>query len=102
MVARREASCPLCGASLSAEQMLDACSGIVDGALGVLEAQCPFCQGYLEVVPANGHVELGYVVNTGTPHFSVVLSLACDGLSVERSDAIISVVAGQRRWQFTD
>lgn len=96
MVARQAASCPLCGARLTPEQVLDACEELVDAEHGVLGCRCPYCQGYFEVMPAAGRVDVGYLMNG---RFDTVLSLPCVGLEVEPGNAL-RVSAGQRNWEF--
>ena len=81
MVIKREATCPLCGAKLAPEAVLDACEEIADAEQGVLECRCPFCQGHFDVRPAEGCVELGYLRHGG---FDVVVSLPAAGLAVLR------------------
>ena len=98
---RREPGCPLCGARLTAPQLLDACSGLLDATLGVLEACCPFCQGHLEVRPVPGRVELGYLADAGTPRFDMALSLPCPELAVlHLADGGLALAMPERRWDF--
>jgi hypothetical protein len=58
-MAQRDASCPLCGAKMTALQVLDACEDLVDDAHGVLGCHCPYCQGYFEVMPVAHGVDIG-------------------------------------------
>jgi hypothetical protein len=96
---KREGRCPLCGAALTAREVLDACEEVADGELGVLACRCPYCQGSLEVLPAAGRVDIGYVMNG---RFDVVLSLPEDGLTVERgADGTLKVAAPGRGWGFS-
>lgn len=102
MAIKRESSCPLCGAKMSAAQLLDGCGGIVDAQLGVLDAHCPFCQGYLEVMPTADGIEIGYMASAGAARFDVVLSLPCDGLTVVRTASHgLRLTAPGRTWEFS-
>lgn len=95
-MAKREASCPLCGARLSAAQVLDACEESV--AAGILGCRCPHCQGYFEVRPADGRVDLGYLMSG---LFDAVLSLPCDGLAVTHgADGTLRLSTPERAWEF--
>lgn len=78
-MAKREATCPLCGAKLSAAQVLDACEELVGE--HVLDCHCPFCQGYFEVRPAPDMLEIGYLRNG---RFDVVVTLPAVGLTALR------------------
>jgi hypothetical protein len=102
MAIKRESSCPLCGAKMTAEQLLDACAGIADARLGVLEARCPFCQGYLEVMPMPDRIDVGYLASVGAPRFDVVLALPYPGLVAERTESGLRISAPGRLWTFTD
>ena len=98
---KRDASCLLCGARMRAEELLDACGEIVDAGLGVLSCHCPYCQGYFEVMPVVGNVNIGYLRNQ---HFDVALVLPCEGLTVERTTDGVALkldVAG-RHWKFRE
>jgi hypothetical protein len=98
---RRDATCPLCGARLSAEHLLDCCGEFACAALDVLEARCPHCQGYLEVQPVEGQLRLGYHSPMGAPRFDAVIALALPGLTLERTVAgVLRVVAAERAWEF--
>jgi transcription elongation factor Elf1 len=94
-MARREASCPLCGAKMVAAQVLDACEEIVDEAMGVLACHCPYCQGYFEVRPTAGLVEIGYL---RYGHFDAVVRLPADGLNVLR-DTTRGALRIRMAWQ---
>ena len=50
MAIKRDSNCPLCGARLTAAELLDAGTELVDPGLGVVETHCPHCQGYLELI----------------------------------------------------
>lgn len=102
MVLKRDATCPLCGAKLTPQQVLDACEEIADAAQGILACRCPFCQGHFDVRPGECRVDLGYLSHHG---FDVVVSLPADGFSVLRdtsSGALRIRSSGQngRHWKF--
>ncbi|MDK9725227.1 MAG: hypothetical protein OEL88_10065 [Sterolibacteriaceae bacterium MAG5] len=100
---KRESGCPLCGARLDAAALLDACSGLLDAGLGVLAARCPACQGYLEVRPVEGRLDLGYLGGAGSAgRFEVALSLLAEGLAVERHDDTLRVALAGRHWAFSE
>ncbi len=98
-MAKRDASCPLCGAKFTPAQVFDACDEIIDEHLGVLGCRCPFCQGYFEVLPGEGHVEIGYV-RSGC--FDGVVSLPAEGLAVLRDTATggLRIRLDGRTWKF--
>lgn len=75
----RHSGCPLCGGQLTALDLLNACDELVDAGLGILAARCPHCQGRLEIRPAAGRIEIGYIVGQ---RFDVAFSLDCAGLEV--------------------
>lgn len=104
MVIKRSSNCPLCGAQMTAMELLGACTELIDARLGVLEARCPYCQGYLEVMPASGRVDIGYRVGTDNQRFDVALSLPCAGLEVERADAMTCLIlrAPGHSWEFRE
>lgn len=99
----RDSKCPLCGATLTATEILDACGELIDPVLGVVETHCPHCQGKLEVVPTNGRVDLGFLIGD-KERFDVALALPFDGLTVERMDAPprIKLTAPGRSWEFRE
>jgi len=75
----RHSGCPLCGGQLTALDLLNACDELADASLGILSARCPYCQGRLEIRPAAGRIEIGYIVGN---RFDVAFSLDCVGLDV--------------------
>ena len=85
MVIKRTSNCPLCGAALTAMELVDACTELIDARLGVLESHCPHCQGCLEVMPAAGRIDIGYRGGPGNERFDVALSLPLEGLEIERT-----------------
>jgi len=96
---KREASCPLCGAKLTAAQVLDACEELLGD--GILECHCPYCQGHFDVRPVAEAVEIGYIRNGG---FDTVLQLPAEGLAVLRDTATGNLrlrLAG-RNWKFEE
>ena len=98
MVIKRASNCPLCGAKMTALELLDACTEFIDPHLGILEAHCPYCQGYLEVMPSAGQVDIGYRV--ADVRFDSALSLPCDGLVVERTAGSMALKTQERSWAF--
>jgi hypothetical protein len=97
VVTHSEPRCPLCGAHLIALELLDAGEELIDAELGVVAAHCPHCQGKLELLPAAGQLDVGYLNKTGS--FDTVLSLACAGLVVARvvgSDVLTVQVNGRQ------
>lgn len=100
---KRESGCPLCGAKLDAAALLDACTGLLDDDFGVLAARCPACQGYLEIRPAAGRLDLGYLAGTGAARrFAVALTILADGLAVEWVSGALNVTLGGRHWAFAE
>lgn len=96
-MAKRDASCPLCGAKLTAAQVLDACEETV--APGVIGCRCPFCQGYFEARPTTDAIEIGYLQGE---RFAAVMRLAAPGIGVLRDTAggtMLVKLAG-RQWRF--
>ncbi len=81
---KQEARCPLCGAKMKAVQLLDACEEVIEGELGILACHCPYCQGYLEVLPVAGRLDVGYLRHG---RFDIVLTLPAEGLMVLRDTA---------------
>ena len=102
MVKLRISNCPLCGAQLSAIELLDACVELVDAQLGVLDAHCPHCQGQLQVMPAAGRVDIGYLCGPEPQRFERALSLPCPGLEVEQREDLLRLLlkAPRRSWVF--
>lgn len=101
---KRDSNCPLCGARLTAAELLDAAGELVDPVLGVLETHCPHCQGYLEVQPANGRVDIGYRVGSIGERFDVALSLPFEGFVVEHTQTPSRLVLKTpgRSWEFRE
>jgi len=99
---KRHSGCPLCGGKLTSLDLLDACDEFADADLGVLSARCPFCQGLLEIRPADGCIEIGYVVGgAGNRRFDVAFSLPLDGLTVESGEAAsLQLRSPERTWVF--
>lgn len=99
----RDSKCPLCGATLTPTEILDACGEIIDPRLGVVETHCPHCQGRLEAMPANGRVDLGFLIGDNE-RFDVALAMPCAGLTVERTDSppCIKLTVPGRSWEFTE
>ncbi len=100
-MAKRDASCPLCGAKLLPTQVLDTCDDLVDVTLGVLGCHCPYCQGYFEVMPGAQGIEIGYLQHG---RFDVVLTLAGAGLVVLRDtvSGSLRVRLAGRDWKFSE
>jgi hypothetical protein len=104
MALRRDSNCPLCGAGLTASELLDAGSELIDPRLGVIETRCPHCQGYLEAMPLQRRVDVGYLVGPGKERFDVALSLAFEGLEIERADDLprLMLRAAGRGWEYRE
>ncbi len=102
MVKKRTSNCPLCGAQLSAIELLDACTELVDVQLGVLDGHCPHCQGQVQVLPAPGRVDIGYLCGPEPKRFELALSFPLEGLALERSGdgAQLRLKAAARTWVF--
>ena len=101
MAIRTEPRCPLCGAHLTAEELLDAGEELIDSTLGVIASHCPHCQGNLELLPAAGQVQVGYLNKAGA--FDTVLILPCPGLAaagVAGSD-VLTVQANGRQFRYS-
>lgn len=86
---------------MAAPQLLDACEEIIDAGRGVLACHCPYCQGYLEVMPVAGQLDIGYLRNH---RFDVVLSLPVAGLEVElaREGAAMKLGLPTHAWEFAE
>ena len=98
-MSKRESNCPLCGARLSAAELIAASSELLAPALGVLATRCPHCQGYVEIRPAVGQVDIGYL-NQGQTRFDLAITLPCPGLLVESAanpPRLILTLDGLRR-----
>jgi hypothetical protein len=95
---KKEPRCPLCGAHLTAEELLDAAEEVIDAELGAIAGHCPHCQGRLELMPAVEQLDVGYLNASGS--FDVVLSLPLAGLLVERADDdALLVSSGSHHWR---
>lgn len=101
MVIRRESNCPLCGAQLTALELVAACTELIDPRLGILETHCPYCQGYLEVMPSAGRMDIGYRVGPANERFDVALALPCAGLEVERKEGSMTLKASGGSWEYS-
>lgn len=101
---KRESSCPLCGATMTPKNIVDACHELVDAGLGVLGARCPHCQGYFEIQPENGWLKLGYCTGTATASFEVAHALAFPDLTVscEENPPALLLSAGELHWRFVE
>ena len=99
----RDSKCPLCGATLTPTEILDACGEIIDPVHGVVEAHCPHCQGRLEARPDAGRVDLGFLIGD-KERFDVALALPFAELKVERQSGPprIKLTAPGRSWEFTE
>ena len=100
MVKQRTSICPLCGAQFSAIELLDTCTELVDAQLGVLDAHCPHCQGQLQVMPAAGRVDIGYLCGPAPQRFERALTLPCAGLELCSDIEALRLKAGGRAWEF--
>lgn len=102
MAIRTEPRCPLCGAHLTAEELLDAGEELIDAALGVIASHCPHCQGNLELRPGLGQVEVGYLNKAGA--FDTVLILPCAGLAAAgvAGSETLTVQAGGKQYRYTE
>lgn len=101
MAIRTDPRCPLCGAHLTAEELLEAGEELIDATLGVIASHCPHCQGNLELMPGVGQVEVGYLNKAGA--FDTVLTLPCAGLAaagVAGSD-VLTVQASGRQFRYS-
>lgn len=100
----RHSGCPLCGGKLTAFDLLNACDELVDAGLGVLAARCPYCQGRLEIRPAAGQIDLGYIVGADRPRFDVAFSLDCAGLEIVAGDEAdgLHLRTPEQRWEFRE
>ena len=100
----RDSNCPLCGAGLTAAELLDAATELIDPRLGVIETRCPHCQGYLEAMPAQGRVDVGYLVGPGKERFDVALSLSFDDLDVRRTEdpPCLRLKAAGHSWEYRE
>lgn len=101
MVLKRDATCPLCGAKLTPQQVLDAGEEIADATLGVLACRCPYCQGHFDSLPREGGIDLGYLQHG---RFDRVVSLPADGLCVLRdaTRGSLHIRLAGRQWKFAE
>jgi hypothetical protein len=55
-------------------------------------------------MPAKGRVDVGYLVGPGKERFDVALSLAFEGLEIERSDDLprLMLRAAGRGWEYRE
>ena len=99
----RNSKCPLCGATLTPTEILDACGELIDPALGVVETHCPHCQGRLEARPVNGRVDLGFLIGNNE-RFDVALAMPFEALEVERTNGppCLQLTAQGRSWEFRE
>jgi hypothetical protein len=99
---RTDPRCPLCGAHLTAEELLAAGEELIDATLGVIAGHCPHCQGQLELLPGVGQLEVGYLNRSGA--FDTVLILACSGLAVARiaGGDTLTVQAGGKQYRYAE
>jgi len=97
----RHSGCPLCGGQLTALDLLNACDELADASLGILAARCPYCQGRLEIRPAAGRIEIGYIVGQ---RFDVAFSLDCGGLEVlaDAGDGSLRLRMQDKGWEFRE
>lgn len=104
MATKRESKCPLCGAKLTAAELLDTGTELIDPRLGVVEAHCPHCQGRLEMIPAAGRVDIGYLIGPNKERFDVALTFPLEGLEVCNTDDphCLTLAAPQRSWAFRE
>lgn len=100
-MSHRHSGCPLCGGQLTALDLLNACDELADASLGILSARCPYCQGCLEIRPAAGRIEIGYIVGR---RFDVAFSLDCVGLEVlaDAGDGSLRLRMPDKGWEFRE
>jgi len=100
-MSHRHSGCPLCGGQLTALDLLNACDELADASLGILAARCPYCQGRLEIRPAAGRIEIGYIVGQ---RFDVAFSLDCAGLEVlaDAGDGSLRLRMPEKGWEFRE
>lgn len=98
-MAKRDATCPLCGAKLTPQQVFDACEEVVGES--ILGCRCPFCQGYFEVRPGTDGVDIGYLRQG---RFDVVLTLSASGMAVLRDtdNGTLRLRLAEQTWKFTE
>ncbi|MBS1159583.1 MAG: hypothetical protein H6R15_2002 [Proteobacteria bacterium] len=103
-MSHRHSGCPLCGGKLTALDLLNACDELVDAELGVLSARCPYCQGRLEIRPAAGQIEIGYIVGANQPRFDVAFVMDCAGLEMLAGDEAggLRLRTSEQYWAFRE
>ncbi|MEI7430588.1 MAG: hypothetical protein WCL27_09035, partial [Betaproteobacteria bacterium] len=103
-VIKRESRCPLCGATMTPTNLIDACTELANFELGVLAARCPHCQGHLEMRLSSGQIDLGYCAGNSPVRFDVAQTITVDGLLVthEASPPGLVFLYLERRWVFQD
>ena len=99
----RDSKCPLCGATLTPTEILDAGGELIDPVLGVVETHCPHCQGKLEAMPVGGRVDIGFLIGD-KERFDVALAMPFADLRLERPNGLpcIKLTAPGRSWEFTE
>jgi hypothetical protein len=99
----RDSKCPLCGATLTPTEILDAGGELIDPVLGVVETHCPHCQGRLEAMPVGGRVDIGFLIGD-KERFDVALAMPFADLRLERPNGLpcIKLTAPGRSWEFTE
>lgn len=99
----RDSKCPLCGATLTPTEILDAGGELIDPVLGVVETHCPHCQGRLEAMPVGGRVDIGFLIGD-KERFDVALAMPFADLRLERPNGppCIKLTAPGRSWEFTE
>lgn len=97
---KRQSGCPLCGARMDARDWMATVTGLLDQELGVLAARCPYCQGYLELRPLAGRLEIGYLSGAASPGFQVAMSLPWPGLEAQTGPQGLQLQAPEGRWEF--
>jgi C4-type Zn-finger protein len=82
MAQTRKSGCPLCGAKMGAHQLWAAAEELINETLEVYGAQCPFCQGYLEIQRQDEFLNIGYLIGTGNDaRFDIAMTLPFNTLT---------------------